>query len=122
MRKVRRVDHLSQDDLAKRLEVRQDMISDYECGRGRPSLNMIWRIGRKLRVSVGYFFPDEVCIPLSSDERETLILLKSFSPMALKYTLTFRPRLRISKNSSGCLKSCRMKRTNRACAFSWSRI
>jgi transcriptional regulator with XRE-family HTH domain len=88
LRKIRRGRHLSQEDLAERLGVRQDTISDYERGKCRPPADFIWRIATVLRVDVGYFFPRDDFASLSPEERDTLALLESFSPLTLKYTLS----------------------------------
>jgi len=60
-----------------------------EKGHCRPDVIMLWRIAALLRVEVGYFFPEDRFMSLTAEDRETLALLESFSPSALKYILAF---------------------------------
>ena len=89
LRKARQRAYLSQADLAQRLGVGQDTISHYEKGHCRPDVIMLWQIAYLLRVEVGYFFPEERFMSLTAEDRETLAMLESFSPSALKYILAF---------------------------------
>lgn len=52
---------LSQTEFAKRLNVRQNMISQYECGRVRPSLKQIIKL---LNLGQPRVYPAE-CLPLT---------------------------------------------------------
>jgi len=89
LRKARRRAYLSQSHLAQRLGVGQDTISHYEKGHCRPDVIMLWRMAALLRVEVGYFFPEDRFLSLTVEDRETLAMLESFSPSALKYILAF---------------------------------
>ena len=89
LRKARQRAYLSQSDLAQRLGVGQDTISHYETGQCRPDVITLWRMAYLLRVEVGYFFPEDRFLSLTVEDRETLALLESFSPSALKYVLVF---------------------------------
>jgi len=89
LRLARRRAALSQEDIGQRLGVRQDTISHYETGQCRPDLTMVWRLASILHVEIGYFFPDDRFMTLEPDDSETLALMGSLSPMALKYVLTF---------------------------------
>jgi transcriptional regulator with XRE-family HTH domain len=89
LRLARRRASLSQEDLGQRSGVRQDTISHYETGQCRPDLTTIWRLASVLHVEIGYFFPDDRFMSLQPEDSETLALVRSLSPMALKYVLTF---------------------------------
>jgi transcriptional regulator with XRE-family HTH domain len=89
LRLARRRASLSQEDLGQRSGVRQDTISHYETGQCRPDLTTLWRLASVLHVEIGYFFPDDRFMSLEPEDSETLALVGSLSPMALKYVLTF---------------------------------
>jgi transcriptional regulator with XRE-family HTH domain len=89
LRAARRIARLSQDELAKRLEVGQDTISHYEQAHYMPNLLTVFQLSQVLGVDVRYFFPEDKFSAFTDEEQETLALLSALSPMALQYILSF---------------------------------
>lgn len=89
LRTARRGANLSQGDLAKRMGLGQDTISHYEKARYMPNLLTVFQLSQVLAVDVRYFFPEDEFSAFAEEERETLALLSSLSPVALQYVLSF---------------------------------
>jgi transcriptional regulator with XRE-family HTH domain len=89
LRQARLTANLTQENLADRAQVGQDMISRYEQGHSLPSLPTLCRLAQELAVPITYFFPDDRLAGLSDEQRETLHMLNTLSPLALDYVLIF---------------------------------
>jgi len=89
LRAARRAANLSQEGLAKRVSAGQDTISHYEQGKSMPGMVMVFQLAQALCVDVRYFFPDDTFSGIPEEDRETLALLTTLSPVAYQYVLTF---------------------------------
>jgi transcriptional regulator with XRE-family HTH domain len=93
LRQARSARSMSQAGLAQRLDTGQDTISDYERGKTRPPVDMIWRMACVLQVNVDYFFPYERFHDIRADDQATLSLLATLSPVMQSYFLRLIPAL-----------------------------
>ena len=60
IKKLRKKYNMTIADLAKEAEISSSMISQIENGKVIPTITVMWKIVQALKVSIGYFFDEEV--------------------------------------------------------------
>lgn len=89
LRSARISRNLSQRDLAERLQISHDTLSNYELGKRVPPLSFLMQYAEMLSVDVTYFFLEAESCYFYDEQRETLALLSSLSPQMIGFVITF---------------------------------
>lgn len=72
IRERRKLLGITQEAMARQLEVNPSHICNIECGRANPSLTALVQIANILRCSVDYFIRGEYTFPIEKDTKEAL--------------------------------------------------
>jgi transcriptional regulator with XRE-family HTH domain len=89
LRSARISRNLSQRDLAERLQISHDTLSNYEQGKRVPPLSFLMHYADMLGVDVTYFFLEADSCFFYEEQREALALLSSLSPQMIDFVVAF---------------------------------
>ena len=81
IKRVRKSQHLTQEDLAYEAEISVKMLSEYENGKREMSSQVLFKIADALMVSVDELVPDRLKKPEEEVSTEVKALLTSFQKM-----------------------------------------
>ena len=68
LKRLRQRNNISQDELAKKLNVKQYVISSWEIGRSEPSINQLIELSNIFKVPTDYLLDKDIIMVSSEDE------------------------------------------------------
>ena len=72
LKRLRQRKNISQDELARKLNIKQYVISSWEIGRSEPSINQIVELSNIFKIPTDYLLDKDVVI-VSSEEEFTIV-------------------------------------------------